>query len=45
VRQHARVALGDGDDRRSSVGEHQLESLVAQHARRLGWAAGHVEVG
>jgi hypothetical protein len=45
VRDHARVAVGDGDDRKAAFGQHQLESLVAKHATGLGWVVGHVEVG
>lgn len=45
MRSHARVALRDENDRRSSFGEHQSEGLVAQHATRLGWDSRHVEVG
>jgi hypothetical protein len=45
VRDHARVAVGDGYDRSASFGQHQLESLLAEHATGLGRVAGHVEVG
>lgn len=45
VRDHARVTLGDDDDRRPPFGQHQVEGLFAQHATRMGWGRRHVEVG